>query len=170
MLVLEPLEFLGFFVASQLTREPIVVTVSLRPPPPPPPLLGELSLAGAVSSRRRTTSIAFSSSTILGCLVGEVSVVLFMSRSGGSRLDGVGLPFGEITRVLPKRVVAAEYVDQGQEDLVGGVVEVYDFPLDAFVSAAEVDFVEDLDSRSATCRRPSIGRFCRAELTVTLKK
>jgi hypothetical protein len=75
LLVLEPLESLVVFLtASQLTREPIVVTVSLRPPP----LAGAfLSLAGAVSSRRRTTSIAFSSSMILGCLVvGSVSRLL----------------------------------------------------------------------------------------------
>ena len=68
LLVLEFLEFLEFLeclllllLLSQLTREPMVVTVSLRP--------GALSEAGLVSSRRRTTSIAFSSSTILGCLV-----------------------------------------------------------------------------------------------------
>lgn len=67
LLVLEFLEFLEclllllLLLLSQLTREPMVVTVSLRP--------GALSEAGLVSSRRRTTSIAFSSSTILGCLV-----------------------------------------------------------------------------------------------------
>jgi hypothetical protein len=59
-------------------------------------------------------------------------------------VDGSDLPFGEITRIFPKRVVAAEDVDQGQDDLVGRVVEVDDFPLHAFVPAAEVDFVEDL--------------------------
>lgn len=60
------LEFLAVF---QLRREPTVVTVSLRPP-----LLGTLSVAGFVSSSRRTTSIAFSSSTIFGCLVVSVLV------------------------------------------------------------------------------------------------
>jgi hypothetical protein len=47
---------------SELRRDPKAVTVNLRP-------LSSLSAAGReVSSSRRTTSMAFSSSIILGCL------------------------------------------------------------------------------------------------------
>jgi hypothetical protein len=60
------------------------------------------------------------------------------------RQEGFFIPFGEVTRVFPKRVVAAEDIDQSQEDFVGRVVDVNDDPIDAFVPAAEVDFVEDL--------------------------
>ena len=62
----------------------------------------------------------------------------------GGRCGWRSLPFGEVTCIFPKRVVAAEDVDQSQEDFVWCVVDINDDPIDAFISAAEVDFVEDL--------------------------
>jgi hypothetical protein len=113
-------------VGTQLSREPTAVTVSLRPPPPCS------SFFGVDSSSRRTTSTAFSSSMILGCLLFSVLVMSQALVSGDPR----NVPFGEVPGVLVKRVIAAEDVDEGQDDLVWRVVDVYGDPADSLVAFA----------------------------------
>jgi hypothetical protein len=105
----------------------------------------------SIPAHARTNSCNRESATAAASVVGSV---IFASGRGFFKaendfdgffvFDDFRVAFGEVARVFPERVVAAEDVDQGQDDLVGRVVEVDDFPLDAFVSAAEVDFVEDL--------------------------
>ena len=58
------------------------------------------------------------------------------------------IPFGKVFCVFVQGVVAAEDVDQGQQDLIWCVVQVDDYPANAFVSAAEVYLVEDLSKVS----------------------
>lgn len=60
-------------------------------------------------------------------------------------LDDLGMALGEVTGVLVQRPVAAEHVDECQGDLVEGVVDDHDNPVDALIFQAEVDFVEDDD-------------------------
>ena len=55
----------------------------------------------------------------------------------------LGVALCEVARVLEERPVAAGHVDDGENDLVGKVVDVDEDPAEAFVFAAEVDFVED---------------------------
>jgi hypothetical protein len=113
----------------------------------------------SIPAHARTNSCNRESATAATSVVGTV---IFASGRGFFKaedyfdrffvFDDFRVAFGEVARVFPERVVAAEDVDQGQDDLVGRVVEVNDFPLDAFVSAAEVDFVEDLTRWLVTCR------------------
>lgn len=58
--------------------------------------------------------------------------------------DEWNLPLGKVACILPKGVVAAEYVDDCQENLVRCVVKIDDLPVDTFVSPTEMNFVEDL--------------------------
>jgi hypothetical protein len=46
------------------------------------------------------------------------------------------VPFGEVPGILVKRVVAAENVDEGQDDLVWRVVYIYSDPADSLVAFA----------------------------------
>ena len=57
--------------------------------------------------------------------------------------DHLGVALCEVARVLKERPVAAGYVDDGEDDLVGQVVDVDKDPAEALVFAAQVDFVED---------------------------
>ena len=57
--------------------------------------------------------------------------------------DHLGVALCEVARVLEEGPVAAGYVDDGEDDLVGQVVDVDEDPAEAFVFAAQVDFVED---------------------------
>ena len=54
------------------------------------------------------------------------------------------VPLRKVLRVLVKRIVAAEDVDESQDNLVRCVVHIYSDPANTFVATAEVDFVEDL--------------------------
>ena len=51
---------------------------------------------------------------------------------------------GEVPSVLIERPVAAEDVDESQDDLVRCVVQIYSDPANAFVPTAEVNFIKDL--------------------------
>jgi hypothetical protein len=97
-------------VGTWLKREPTAVTVSLRPRPCS-------VFLGVDSSSRRTTSTAFSSSMIFGCL-GSESVV----GQGRASLTSSDLPLREVFRILVERIVTAEDVDESQDDLVRCVV------------------------------------------------
>lgn len=46
-------------------------------------------------------------------------------------LDDLGVALGEVTSVFVQRPVAAEHVDECQSDLVEGIVEDQDNPVDA---------------------------------------
>lgn len=57
-------------------------------------------------------------------------------------LDDLRVTFGEIVGVLEQRPVAAEHVDQCQDELINCVVEYKDLPVDALLLLSEVDLVE----------------------------
>lgn len=119
-------------VITRLSREPTAVTVSLRPRPCS-------VFLGVDSSSRRTTSTAFSSSIIFGCL--EAALVAGQIEAS---INSWNLPLREVFRILVERVVAAEDIDESQDDLVRCVVYIYSNPANTLVAAAEMDLVKDL--------------------------
>jgi hypothetical protein len=116
---------------SELRRDPMAVTVNLRPLP-------SVSAVGREdSSSRRTTSMAFSSSMIFGCLV------MFSVKSAAiwTRFD---LPFGKVLRILIQGIITAQDIDARQQNLVWRIIQIYADPSYALVPATQVDFIEDL--------------------------
>lgn len=57
--------------------------------------------------------------------------------------DDLGVTFGEVTSVFEERPIAAGYVYEGEDNLVGKIVDIDEDPAETFVLAAQVDFVED---------------------------
>jgi hypothetical protein len=66
-----------------------------------------------------------------------VSIILGVSHVASTDVrDLRDVPFGEVPGILVKRVIAAENVDEGQNDLVWRVVNVYSDPADSLVAFA----------------------------------
>jgi hypothetical protein len=116
---------------SELRRDPMAVTVNLRP-------LSSVPAVGREdSSSRRTTSMAFSSSMIFGCLV-------MFSVKSTAIWTRCNLPFGEVFRIFVQGIITAQDVDARQQNLVWRIIQIYANPSYALVPATQVDFVEDL--------------------------
>lgn len=128
-------------VTVRLNREPTAVTVSLR--------LRPCSVfLGADSSRRRTTSTAFSSSMILGCLESWL-----VAGQAAISVGPQGSPLRKVFRILVKRIVTAENVDECQDNLVRCVVHIYGDPANTFVTTAKVDFIKNLELSQLRARK-----------------
>lgn len=57
-------------------------------------------------------------------------------------LDDLRVTLGEVAGIFEQRPVAAEHVDECQDDLVTRVVEDEDLPVDALILLSEMDLVE----------------------------
>lgn len=101
------------------------------------------TLIGALRIRSLRWTCGRSWLFLRNCRALDIALETQDDSNGFLVLDDLRVTFCEVARILEQRPVAAEHVDQRQDNFITRVVENEHFPINALFLLSEVDLVEN---------------------------